>query len=69
MWRGQTDEDEIGLDYETLDKILFLMVEKKLKNHEIHEKLGIPLKTIGRVEEMIKNAEHKLNPPEVARIW
>nr|WP_048060681.1 NAD+ synthase [Methanothermus fervidus] len=69
LWRGQTDEDEIGLDYETLDKILFLMVEKKLKNHEIHEKLGIPLKTIGRVEEMIKNAEHKLNPPEVARIW
>ncbi len=31
LWAGQTDEEELGIKYEILDRILYLMVDEKMR--------------------------------------
>jgi NAD+ synthase len=54
LWKDQTDEGELGISYEELDKILLAMEEGKLKD--------LPLKNIEKVKSLIKNSEHKRRP-------
>lgn len=51
LWKGQTDEGEIGLTYEQLDRAI-LAIEK-------NETQGMDKKTLEKVKKMIKNSEHK----------
>lgn len=51
LWTGQTDEDEMGISYEELDKyILTGKAETETKNH---------------IEKLYKNSEHKRQPPQI----
>lgn len=68
LWRGQTDEDELGIKYELLDKILYLIVDEKLKTEEVSRCLKIPHVEVLRIQEMVENSEHKLYPPSIAEI-
>jgi NAD+ synthase len=65
LWAGQTDEEELGIEYETLDKLLYLMVDEKLEAKDIVKKLDIPLEEVMRIKSMVKNAEHKLKPAPI----
>ncbi len=50
LWAGQTDEDELGMAYDELDKIL--------------QGVGTSPSKIARVQELIKSNKHKnLTPP------
>jgi NAD+ synthase len=61
LWRGQTDEGEIGLSYIDLDAYLkFINNEPVLLRPEVQ--------TLARVKEMIAKTEHKRNMPEVCDI-
>ena len=51
LWTGQTDENELGFDYATLDK--YLKGETK----------GIEKKVIERIEQLRKNSWHKKQMP------
>jgi NAD+ synthase len=62
LWAGQTDEEELGIKYELLDKLLYLMVDKKTNDQIIAEKLEIPVEEVLRIRNMVKMAEHKLKP-------
>ena len=62
LWAGQTDEEELGIKYELLDKILYLMVDEKLEDRKIAKKLEIPLEEILRIKEKVKTSVHKLKP-------
>jgi NAD+ synthase len=62
LWAGQTDEEELGIKYDILDKLLFLLVDKKMDNQEIAQKLQIPLEEVLRINGMVKSSEHKLKP-------
>ena len=62
LWAGQTDEEELGIKYELLDKILYLMVDEKLEDGKIAKNLEIPLEEILRIKEKVKTSEHKLKP-------
>jgi len=53
LWEGQTDEDELGLSYEELDR--YLVTGKA--NDELKKK----------IESMIASSNHKRQPPPVAR--
>ena len=64
LWNNQTDEDEIGMTYELLDKILYLNIEKDLKNDEIAEKLDISINDIDMIINRVKRNEHKNKVPE-----
>jgi NAD+ synthase len=68
LWYGQTDEKELGITYNLLDKILYLIADKHLKYHQVVEKLEIPMEEVLRIAEMMKSAEHKLVPPAKPQI-
>jgi NAD+ synthase len=68
LWKGQTDEGEIGVSYELLDKILHGLIDLKMDSKLLSETLKIPVETIVRVEEMIRKSEHKRNMPSVAKL-
>ena len=40
LWPGQTDEAELGIGYELLDRLLILVVDEKLSDEEIREATG-----------------------------
>jgi len=67
LWPGQTDEEEIGLAYEELDQILYLLVDGRRKPEEVI-KAGFERKKVRRIVEMIKKSEFKRRRPPIAKI-
>jgi NAD+ synthase len=63
LWNEQTDEDEIGFRYEILDRILYLIVDKKLDNDSISKELNISTHEINKIRSRIDNNKHKLQFP------
>jgi len=63
MWEGQTDEDEIGLDYDTLDAILALHVDGSFSKTATVETLNVPASAVDRVVELYERSEHKRHMP------
>jgi len=64
LWEGQTDEEEIGMSYIELDKILKILDRGKSKE-VFSEKLW---EKINKVQKMIKKAYYKNNlPPKYER--
>jgi NAD+ synthase len=63
MWEGQTDEAEMGLDYDDLDVILALHIDGPLSKHATMETLGIPEEAIDRVVELYETSAHKRAMP------
>lgn len=68
LWTGQTDEEELGMKYELLDKILYLMVDENLDIKEIAEKLEIPDNEVLRIKNKMETSKHKLSPPSISQI-
>ncbi len=58
LWENQTDEGEMGVDYETLDKILYL-IEMDKDPEEIPKILNIPKEVVDRVYGMYMRSKHK----------
>jgi len=67
LWKGQTDESELGIKYEILDQILYGM-EKGLKNNEIGESAGVKISEVKRRKNIVSSTQHKRKMPEIARI-
>jgi NAD+ synthase len=63
LWEDQTDEDEMGFDYETLDTILVSHVDGPLSADVTAREFGIDEETIERVRAMCERSEHKRNVP------
>ena len=64
LWANQTDEDEIGMSYDLLDRILYLYTEKDMKNTEIAQKLDISVDDVNMIIDKIGKSEHKSKVPE-----
>lgn len=67
LWPGQTDEGEMGLTYDELDKILYYLVDKKM-NREKLLKIGFKKETVDRAAVLIKNSHFKRMAPAVAKL-
>lgn len=67
LWKGQTDEDELGISYEKLDKILY-GIERKMEIKKIAEVSEVEEKEVLRIYEMIKKTEHKRRYPPIPKI-
>lgn len=63
LWEEQTDEGEIGFSYEVLDKMLYLIIDKRLDNDSISKEMNISTKEINRIRDKVKNNKHKLQFP------
>ncbi|KAA0001719.1 MAG: NAD+ synthase [Thermoplasmata archaeon] len=67
LWKGQTDEGELGISYEKLDKILYGL-EQKLPINLIAEMAGVDENEVKRIQGMRKRTEHKRRLPLIPKI-
>jgi NAD+ synthase len=63
MWSGQTDEDELGVDYDTLDAILAVHVDGGIPTGATAQLLGVDTETVEHVTDMVAASEHKRQYP------
>ena len=63
MWLGQTDEEEMGLTYDTLDAILAVHVDGPLSKSATVRELGVTEAQVDRVVELYEQSEHKRHMP------
>jgi NAD+ synthase len=63
LWNNQTDEEEIGMNYDTLDQVIYLIEDKKLKNNDILNKIDVSPLEINMIRDKIKNNRHKIQVP------
>ena len=67
LWEGQTDEEEMGITYARVDKLLESMVDGGKSNADL-QKMGFEMEFIVKVKGMIKRNEFKGLPPVVANL-
>ncbi|MFB6093031.1 MAG: NAD+ synthase [Haloquadratum sp.] len=63
MWLGQTDETEMGFDYDTLDAILALHVDGPLSKAATVRHLDVGDAAVERVVELHEQSAHKRQMP------
>lgn len=67
LWPGQTDEKELGINYETLDKILYGL-ELKIDIEDIVKKVNVKKSDVKRIRQMIKKSQHKRRTPLIPKL-
>jgi NAD+ synthase len=63
MWSGQTDEAEMGLDYDTLDAILALHIDGPLSTAATVRTLDVDEEQVERVVDLHERSAHKRRMP------
>jgi len=67
FWPGQTDEGELGVDYDTLDLILHGM-EEKMTDTAIASELNVDTSLVESIRSRVRNNEHKRRLPLILRL-
>ena len=67
LWDGQSDEEELGISYASLDKIL-LGLERQLSSEDLSKSTGINIESINRIDNLVKSTIHKRVFPPVCKI-
>jgi NAD+ synthase len=67
LWPGQTDEGEMGLTYERVDQLLFLLVDQRYHPRECVQ-AGFERAFVERVLTMVRQNQFKRMPPIVAKL-
>jgi NAD+ synthase len=62
LWDNHLAETEIGLDYEMVDQILYLLVDKKMSIRDATRKLDVPEKYVNKINNMMEKSSHKRRP-------
>ncbi|QSG13765.1 NAD+ synthase [Halapricum desulfuricans] len=63
MWVGQTDEEELGIEYDTLDSILALHVEGDVPASATAREVGVEEPVVERVRNLYERSAHKRQVP------
>ncbi len=67
LWRGQTDESELGFTYRKLDRLLYFLVDLRGRPEDA-VRLGFPRGLVHRVREMIRRSQYKRRLPLIAKV-
>lgn len=67
LWANQTDEDEIGVSYEKLDRFL-IGLEAKKNEENLAKELNLSKEQVFRIKKLLHKNKHKLEFPEIYRI-
>ncbi len=67
LWKGQTDEKEIGLSYEKIDVILY-GIERKMDIPSIAKMADVEEKEVERIYSMVEKNEHKRRFPAIPKM-
>ena len=68
LWKGQTDEEELGHTYSEIDRVLYCLVELELSVRETSQLLGIDEEAVLDIHERILHSEHKRKIPTITRL-
>ncbi len=68
LWKGQTDEEELGHTYREIDSVLYALVEMEMSVREAAEYLGISADAVRDIYLRVIRNEHKRKPPTITRI-
>ncbi len=68
LWANHTAEDEIGISYESIDPILYMLMDRKKTAKETAAELGVPVDRVKRVQEMIAKSAHKRAMPAAPKL-
>ncbi|MBV0902161.1 NAD+ synthase [Haloarcula salina] len=63
MWSGQTDADEMGMDYDTLDSVLALHIDGGMPAAATADHIGVSQEVVDTVREMHDSSAHKRAMP------
>lgn len=69
LYPGHKATDEIPVDYDLLDKILFALFEAKLSKEEISDMLDFDVGTVTRAIAAHQSSSHKREYPRMLREW
>lgn len=68
LLKGQKAEDDLGIGYDIIDRVLYYSIEKRQPAKKVAEKLNIPLKVVQNLNAMVKGSQHKREAPPVTKI-
>jgi len=66
LWPGQTDEEELGLEYEKVDRLLYKIIEKGTTERDELNKAGFEDSFLNRTIELLNKFYFKRHLPEIA---
>lgn len=67
LWPGQTDEAEMGLEYDVVDQVLYLLVDERLDPERIVS-LGFDARLVERAVRTVRNMQYKRMTPIIAKV-
>jgi NAD+ synthase len=67
LWKGQTDEGELGFTYAEVDRLLYLLVDERYSPEECIE-AGFAPEFVRQVMERIRRNQFKRMPPIIAKL-
>ena len=67
LWRGQSDEGELGFTYKDVDKLLYYMVDQRYGDDELIA-IGFKRSFISKIRKIIRRNHYKRVPPVIAKI-
>lgn len=67
LWAGQTDEGELGFSYETVDQLLYLLIDQRYSPEECVE-AGFDIKFVSSVTRRIQRSQFKRMTPPIAKL-
>jgi len=64
LWPGQTAEGELGVSYDVIDPVLYLLYEKGFKPEEAAERVGVDMEVVNAIIRRVEESKHKrVMPP------
>jgi NAD+ synthase len=67
LWKGQTDEGELGFTYKEADELLYYMIDQKYSDAELAD-IGFNQDFIKAVKRLIQRNQFKRVPPIIAKV-
>ena len=65
LWLGQTDEEELGISYDLLDRILLELIDKQKTVKETANLLDVEPQRVQEISDQVLCAKHKRHTPLV----
>lgn len=66
LWKGQTDEAELGFSYEEVDRLLFAMIDERKPRSELEREFDPAF--VAKVARMVQNSQYKRRMPVIAKV-
>jgi NAD+ synthase len=63
LWADQTDEGELGIEYETIDEVLALYIDGPMSADATARQLDVSRDTIDRIRSLVETSAHKRAMP------